>query len=128
VDAIANASAYDIGYAIGKAGSVAGLALAPGAVASRIAAAGRIGEIVAEAIPEARLGASTSKNYRATFFRAYPGTKGSVFVHHAVEQRVLKLFPGVLSESEIHSLENLRGHSQKVEHAAALETNQIRVG
>jgi hypothetical protein len=32
-----------------------------------------------------------------------------VVVHHAVEQQVLKRYPGVVSESEIHSLENLRG-------------------
>ena len=30
-------------------------------------------------------------------------------VHHAVEQQTLKLFPDVVTASEIHSLQNLRG-------------------
>lgn len=30
-------------------------------------------------------------------------------VHHGVEQQVLTKYPGVLTEAEIHSLENLRG-------------------
>jgi hypothetical protein len=123
-DAIANASAYDVGYAFGTAGSVAGLAFAPGAVAARLARAGRAGEIVAEAIPEARLGTSTSRNYRKTFFDAYPGTRGSIFVHHAVEQNALKLFPGVISESEMHSLENLRGIPKKLN--SKIHLQQIR--
>lgn len=32
-----------------------------------------------------------------------------VRVHHTVEQQVLTKFPGVVTEEEIHSLENLRG-------------------
>ena len=36
-------------------------------------------------------------------------TEGAVVVHHAVEQQVLRRYPGVVSESEMHSLENLRG-------------------
>jgi hypothetical protein len=35
--------------------------------------------------------------------------ESEIEVHHAVEQRVLDLYPGILSESEIHSLQNLRG-------------------
>jgi hypothetical protein len=30
-------------------------------------------------------------------------------VHHAVEQQVLKNYPGVVTNAEMHSLENLRG-------------------
>lgn len=56
-----------------------------------------------------RFGISTSTNYRATFFEANPGLEGQVVVHHAVEQQVLSRLPGVVTESEIHSLENLRG-------------------
>lgn len=123
-NAIANASATDVGYALGAVVNNVALLLAPEVLAGKIAAAGRVGEIVAEAIPEARFGTSTSKNYRATFFKAFPGTKGSVFVHHAVEQRVLKLFPGVVSESEIHSLENLRGIPKKLN--TPLHLKQIR--
>ena len=57
----------------------------------------------------ARFGTSASTDYRATFFEANPGTKGEVVVHHAVEQQTLTRYPGTVTESEIHSLENLRG-------------------
>lgn len=55
------------------------------------------------------LGSSTSNNYKSTFFNANPELKGTVVVHHAVEQQALKRYPGVITESEMHSLENLRG-------------------
>jgi hypothetical protein len=57
----------------------------------------------------ARFGASTTTNYRATFFGAHPGLEGKVVVHHAVERQTLTLFPGKVTPSELHSLENLRG-------------------
>lgn len=57
----------------------------------------------------ATFGTATSSNYRATFFEANPGTEGQVVVHHAVEQQVLTRYPGVVTESQIHSLQNLRG-------------------
>lgn len=57
----------------------------------------------------ARMGSSTSKDYRATFFKKHPHNKGKVVVHHAVEQNVLKRYPGRFTTSEMHSIENLRG-------------------
>ncbi|AZA77808.1 RHS repeat-associated core domain-containing protein [Chryseobacterium joostei] len=54
-------------------------------------------------------GSSTSNNYKANFFKANPKLKGTVVVHHAVEQQVLKRYPGIVTESEMHSLDNLRG-------------------
>lgn len=30
-------------------------------------------------------------------------------MHHAVEQKILNLYPGLVTEPEMHSLENLRG-------------------
>ncbi len=57
----------------------------------------------------ALLGHSPSTNYRKTFLDANPRPKGTVVVHHAVEQQVLDRYPGVLTDSELHSLENLRG-------------------
>lgn len=106
VDAIANASAYDVGYTLGSIGADVALAVVPGVAAGKIAAVRRVRRI-ADAIPPkpAAFGTSTSRNYRATFFSAFPGTKGSVVVHHAVEKEVLKKYPGVVSGSEIHSLE-----------------------
>jgi hypothetical protein len=65
-------------------------------------------ESTAEA-SEARFGAATSNNFRATFFASKPELKGQVIVHHAVEQQVLERFPGVVSKAEIRSIENLRG-------------------
>jgi len=50
-----------------------------------------------------------SARYRETFFKMYPHLEGKVVVHHAVEQQVLKRYPGVMSEDEIHALSNLRG-------------------
>jgi hypothetical protein len=58
---------------------------------------------------QATFGQSSSKNYRKTFFEANPDTEGKVVVHHAVEQQTLTRYPDVVTESEIHSLENLRG-------------------
>jgi hypothetical protein len=40
---------------------------------------------------------------------AHPDRQGKVVVHHGIEQRVLNKYPGVVTESELHSLENLRG-------------------
>lgn len=48
-------------------------------------------------------------DYRATFFKANPGLEGTVWVHHAVEQKTLTRFPGVMTESQMHALDNLRG-------------------
>ena len=53
--------------------------------------------------------AATAHNYRETFFAAHPSLRDKVVVHHAVEQQVLKRYPGLFSEAEIHSLNNLRG-------------------
>lgn len=52
---------------------------------------------------------ATAHNYRETFFAAHPTLRDKVVVHHAVEQQVLKRYPGLFTEAEIHSLNNLRG-------------------
>ena len=57
----------------------------------------------------AAFGQATTNDYRSIFFAKYPELKGKVFVHHAVEQKILTKFPGVVTEGEMHSLENLRG-------------------
>ena len=57
----------------------------------------------------ATFGSANSNRYRVTFFGANPELRGHVVVHHAVEQRVLKMYPGVVTDAEMHSLENLRG-------------------
>ncbi|KJG56056.1 hypothetical protein UA38_16410 [Photobacterium kishitanii] len=54
-------------------------------------------------------GTAISKDYKKTFFDKNPELKGRVVVHHAVEQQVLRRYPSLVSDSEIHSLENLRG-------------------
>jgi hypothetical protein len=58
---------------------------------------------------KAAFGESTSNNYKKTFFKEHPDLEGDVVVHHAVEQQTLKRYPDVVTESEMHSLENLRG-------------------
>ncbi len=74
--------------------------------------------------PRATLGSSTSTNYKETFFEANPGTRGDVVVHHAVEQQVLRRYPGVVSESQMHSLENLRGIPKSIN--SDVHLSQIR--
>jgi RHS repeat-associated protein len=72
----------------------------------------------------ARFGNASSNNYKATFFEANPALKGKVVVHHAVEQQVLKRYPGVVKDAEMHSLENLRGIPKEVN--SDLHLSQIR--
>ncbi|OFD48731.1 hypothetical protein BWGOE2_03840 [Bacillus mycoides] len=55
-----------------------------------------------------------SKNYRKTFFDQYPELKGNVIVHHAVEQQVLKKYPNLFTEAEIHDIQNLRGIPKEI--------------
>ena len=45
-------------------------------------------------------------------------------VHHAVEQQAMKRYPGVVSEAEMHSLENLRGIPKSLN--SDLHLSQIR--
>ncbi|KYC89935.1 hypothetical protein B4102_3942 [Heyndrickxia sporothermodurans] len=54
------------------------------------------------------------KDYKKTFFNEYPDLKGSVVVHHAIEQQILKRHPNLFSLDEIHALENLRGIPKEV--------------
>ena len=72
-----------------------------------------------------QLGQAASSDYRATFFAAYPELEGRVIVHHAVEQQVLERFPGMVTEAEMHSIENLRGISLGVN--SKMHLSQIRI-
>jgi len=48
--------------------------------------------------------------YRRTFADANPGIDTSkLVVHHAIEQQVQDLYPGLFTYAEIHSADNLRG-------------------
>ncbi|RLC20839.1 MAG: hypothetical protein DRI57_03870 [Deltaproteobacteria bacterium] len=57
----------------------------------------------------AEFGHASTANYKKTFFEAHPDLEGKVIVHHTVEQQVLTRYPGIVTEEEMHSLENLRG-------------------
>ncbi|MGD1318736.1 RHS repeat domain-containing protein [Chryseobacterium sp. 2R14A] len=72
----------------------------------------------------AELGAAKTLNYKSTFFTANPELKGNVVVHHAVEQQVLKRYPGVITAQEMHSLENLRGIPKSIN--SDVHLSQIR--
>jgi hypothetical protein len=78
---------------------------------AEIGPAATIGKVAAKAknFAKATLGVASRLDYRRTFFEAYPHLKGNVVVHHAVEQRILSEYPHLISELEMHSLENLRG-------------------
>jgi hypothetical protein len=73
----------------------------------------------------ATFGNAASNDYRATFFAANPDLEGQVVVHHAVEQQVLTNFPGVVTEGQINSLENLRGIPYEINPDVHL--SQIRI-
>jgi hypothetical protein len=78
---------------------------------------------------KARFGRAVSMDYRETYFAAFPEARGEVWVHHAVEQRVLTRYPGVVTEAEMHSLENLRGIPSTVNrevHLIAIRTEWNR--
>jgi len=64
------------------------------------------------------------KNYRKKFFKAHPKVKGNVIVHHAVEQQVLKRYPGLFTKKEIHSIKNLRGIPKQLN--SGLHLSEIR--
>ncbi|MEU7903555.1 SpvB/TcaC N-terminal domain-containing protein [Actinoplanes sp. NPDC049118] len=72
----------------------------------------------------ATVGGSTTKNYRSTFFKIFPWLKGKVWVHHAIERQVAKLFPGRFTTSEINSAENLRGIPKEIN--SSVHLSQIR--
>ncbi|WP_030162308.1 hypothetical protein [Glycomyces sp. NRRL B-16210] len=57
----------------------------------------------------ARVGTTTNTDYKGNFFKKHPDRKGKVVVHHAVEQQVLRRYPGRFKPGELHSVENLRG-------------------
>lgn len=99
------------GVTIANGAQVAGglLGLAATAKAVRGLQANSPAKTITSARPRASLGHSASTNYRKTFFDAHPDLQGTVIVHHGVEQQVLDRYPGVITESELHSLENLRG-------------------
>lgn len=98
----------DGGYSAGEIATVsAGGALLGGAGG----AVGRGIGLFRSGVPRggARFGWTENFNYRETFFAEHPTARGTVVVHHAVEQQVLRRYPGLVSENELHSLPNLRG-------------------
>ena len=72
----------------------------------------------------ATVGNAVSTGYRRTFFDEHPELEGRVVVHHAVEQQILRLYPGLFKEAEIHPLEHLRGIP--IELNSVLHLSQIR--
>ena len=65
------------------------------------------------------------KDYKNTFFNEYPDLKGSVVVHHAIEQQMLKRHPNLFSLEEIHALENLRGIPKEIN--SDIHLSKIRI-
>lgn len=60
--------------------------------------------------------------FHTTFFNTFPHLKGKVVVHHAVEQQVLKKWPGLFDKEFMHSLENLRGIPKELNNTLHLST------
>ena len=59
--------------------------------------------------PVAKLGEAAMMDYKATFFALNPSLEGKVVIHHAVPQSVLNRYPGLITDAQLHSFENLRG-------------------
>jgi hypothetical protein len=49
-----------------------------------------------------------SREYKTTFYNAYPWLRRKVWIHHAIPKKN-RLFRGVISIAELHALNNLRG-------------------
>ena len=77
--------------------------------ALRGALRGRILGLESYSVPPTRFGWTEYFNHRETFFEKYPHLRGEVWVHHAVEQRMLEENGGPIKPQEMHSIENLRG-------------------
>jgi len=59
---------------------------------------------------KAKFGNAKSKQYRKTFLEANTNVDSDdIIVHHGVERQVQRRYPGVVSDSEMHSVKNLRG-------------------
>jgi hypothetical protein len=128
-----------IGHALGEAGVAVGSMALPAVDYGRVAALLRFakaGEAVADVATEvaaweapanpswwqkigvkAELGESATKDYAITFFKAHPESNAWE-VHHAVPQELLTNYPGLVTEREMHSLENLRGIADLRDHYA----------
>jgi hypothetical protein len=66
-------------------------------------------EIADFSIPEATFGWAASDDYKRTLYARYPDLEGKVWIHHAVEQKMLEENGGPIKWQEMHSIENLRG-------------------
>lgn len=90
-----------------------------------VASAVRRGE-TATVTRSARVGETDSTKYRDTFFEANPSVDpADTVVHHAVEQGVLRRYPGVATPEQIHSLENLRGVPRSLN--SSMHLSEIRI-
>ena len=74
-------------------------------VAATVVTAG----VAAATMPDSNTQEKPSSDYRETFFAAHPELRGYVWVHHSIEQQVLKRYPGLFTETELDALERLRG-------------------
>jgi hypothetical protein len=103
--------ATQIGIRLEQVGQVSAVAVVEGKLAITLAPTALA--MIAGGDGSSRTGgtepSASSTNYRETFFAAYPALRDKVFVHHAIEQQVLKKYPGLFTEAEVHSLKNLRG-------------------
>jgi len=70
----------------------------------------------------AEAGAIGTGTYRDTFFAANPTLKGLVWVHHAIEQQVLRKYPGLFTRAELNALSNLRGIPKAINNKLHLST------
>jgi hypothetical protein len=74
---------------------------------------------------QATFGRAKTTDYTKTFYDTHPELEGKNVVHHAVEKQVLKKYPAVVTDAEIHSLENLRGIPKELN--SKLHLSQIRI-
>ncbi|MFF1880215.1 hypothetical protein ACFVVC_01935 [Pseudarthrobacter sp. NPDC058196] len=107
-----------------------GAALAAGRATGKVErSAATYSEKIATRFPQPEtpaFGGPSRGDYRRTFFDANPGIDPSAtIVHHAVEQQVSRLYPGLFSRDEINSLFNLRGIPKDIN--SDLHLSQLRM-
>ncbi|NYE95002.1 hypothetical protein FHU41_001223 [Psychromicrobium silvestre] len=89
--------------------------------AEAAAAANAAGDLGKVTISSPAFGGPFRVDYRKTFFEANPTVPASSWVHHAIEQQVLKKYPGLFTKEQLNSLFNLRGIPIEVNSAVHLK-------
>ncbi len=115
------AGASRVGIKLSNVGQVSAVAVVGGTIVISLPATA-VAMAVGNGDAERAAHIGPSSDYRETFFAAHPALRDKVVVHHSVEQQVLKRYPGLFTEAEIHALKNLRGVPKSINPELHLST------